>query len=174
MIQKRRNEDDEDDLSLCLGSTVPLTTDLPDEVDDLGRFVPRQNHGVARRERMHSRAVRRSRRVHSGEEEGYSTDSSLLDSDQVDYETATSKLADDTKLLLGDVRSDDFKNPSVGIARWFGGWRDKYSDSYTDAFGGLGMVSAWEFWVRLEMLDWDPMEVRDFCYLFAAIFTTEY
>jgi len=56
------------------------------------------------------------------------------------------------------VQSDDFKNPSVGVARWFGNWRDKFSDSYTDAFGGLGMVSAWEFWVRMEILGWDPTE----------------
>lgn len=158
MIQKRRNEDDEDDLSLCLG-TIP-TPSRSDEVDDMGRIIPHQNQIALRRERMHSRALRRSRRVHSGEDEGYSTDSSLLASDQTDYETATSKLADDTELLLGDVRSDDFKNPTVGVARWFGNWRDTYSDSYTDAFGGLGMVSAWEFWVRLEMLAWDPMGVR--------------
>jgi len=156
LIQNRRNADDEDDLSLCLG--LIATQNYSAEVDDMGRILPQQNSDTLRRERMHSRVTRRSHRIHSGEEEGYSTDSSLLSSDQTDFETAMSKLADDTQKLLGDVKSDDFKNPSVGVARWFGNWRDKYSDSYTDAFGGLGMVSAWEFWVRLEMLAWDPTE----------------
>lgn len=160
MIQRRRTADDEDDLSFCLGSV--MTRDNSDEVDDLGRIVPERNANILRRERMHSRVSRRSRRIHSAEEEGYSTDSSLPASDQADFETATSKLEDDSKKLLGDVKSDDFRNPSVGVARWFGNWRDKYSDSYTDAFGGLGMVSAWEFWVRFEMLAWDPTAVCKF------------
>lgn len=160
MISKRRLQDDEDDLAIFLGALpTPVETD-PEEYDELGRLVPRQNPEVSRRERMRSRTARRSQRPPAQEEDGYSTDSSLPPSDQVDFRTAMSNLASKKEKMLEDVRSDEFKDPSLGVGKWFGEWREKYSDSYTGAFGGLGMVSAWEFWVRLEMLGWDPTQVR--------------
>src|SRR5262245_19383287 len=33
-------------------------------------------------------------------------------------------------------------------------WRKLYED-----WGGLGLVGAWEFWMRLELLGWNPFEV---------------
>lgn len=156
MISKRRLQDDEDDLSTFLGSLPAPSSNELDELDELGRVVPRQNPIIAQRERGVERAARRSRRRATREEEGYSTDSSLSPSDETDFQTAVASLQNKVDAVLQDVRSDEFRDPSLGVGKWFGSWRDKYSDTYTGAFGGLGMVSAWEFWVRLELLGWDP------------------
>jgi GC-rich sequence DNA-binding factor len=61
------------------------------------------------------------------------------------------------KAVLADVKAAEFRDPGKG--RW-SVWREKYSDSYVGAWGGLGVVSVWEFWVRLECVGWDCVEVR--------------
>jgi len=127
--------------------------------------VPKANSVVLRRERRAARVARRTRR-HAAEppadtdtrDEGYSTDSSLHQSDALDYRNALKRIATDAKYLFSDVRAAEFKDPSRGLAKWFGEWRERYGDSYTGAWGGLGLVGAWEFWVRLEILGWNPFD----------------
>ncbi|KZT09212.1 uncharacterized protein LAESUDRAFT_810841 [Laetiporus sulphureus 93-53] len=163
MIAQRRHAEDEDDLSLFLGS-LPQTQPQQDELDELGRVAPRANPTIARRDRLNARDVRRIRRRASGraqqqEDEGYSTDSSLPPSDAADYQTALSRLAREAKEMMADVKAEEFRDPSRGLGKWFGEWRARFSDSYTGAWGGLGTVGAWEFWARLEILGWSPLEV---------------
>jgi GC-rich sequence DNA-binding factor len=163
MISQRRRADDADDLSLFLGTLpTPLQPDA-EVVDDLGRTVPRTNPAAARRDRITARSARRShRRATSAqtqtEEEGYSTDSSLPPSDKTDFTTAVNKLSTSARAILSDVRAEEFKNPNLGLGKWFGEWRHRYEDVYTGAWGGLGLVGAWEFWVRLELVGWNPIE----------------
>lgn len=162
MISRRRRADDEDDLSLFLG-TLPTPPELEDEekLDELGRTVPRANPAAARRDRTSARAGRRLRRKavsQKQEEEGYSTDSSLPPPDMGDYSAALNRIYTDTQGILSDVRAEEFKDPSLGIGKWFGDWRNKYGDIYTGAWGGLGLVGAWEFWVRLETVGWNPID----------------
>ncbi|OAX42141.1 hypothetical protein K503DRAFT_790350 [Rhizopogon vinicolor AM-OR11-026] len=166
MIARRRQADVQDDLSLIFGS-LP-TADEPEEVDDLGRIVPRANPAAVRRERRAARITRRLRREREREtknvgtqqkqEEGYSTDSSLPPSDAMDYQSAMERITSDGHNLLSDVRAADFRDPSLGLAKWFCEWWGRFGDSYTGAWGGLGLVGAWEFWVRLELLGWNPLE----------------
>ncbi|CCL98857.1 uncharacterized protein FIBRA_00863 [Fibroporia radiculosa] len=162
MIAQRRKADDEDDLSVFLG-TLPQPQTQEEVTDELGRVTSSIDVGVARRERVQARGARRMFRRANGrgqeqEEEGYSTDSSLSLSDAANYKSAKSQLAKDAKELMSDVKAEEFRNPSRGLGKWFGEWRSRFGDSYTGAWGGLGMVSAWEFWVRLEMLGWSPLE----------------
>ncbi|KAF9241159.1 GCFC-domain-containing protein [Melanogaster broomeanus] len=162
MIAQRRNADDGDDLAIVFGS-VPESSS---EIDELGRVMPKANSVGLRRERRAARVTRRTQR-HAGEapsdthtrDEGYSTDSSLPQSDALDYQSAIGRLAADAKNILSDVRAAEFRDPNRGLAKWFGEWRERYGDSYTGAWGGLGLVGAWEFWVRLEILGWNPFEV---------------
>ncbi|KAG2342161.1 hypothetical protein BDR05DRAFT_1001119 [Suillus weaverae] len=166
MITQRRQVDDQDDLSLIFGS--PATADQSEEVDDLGRVLPRANPVTVRRERQAARIARRLRREREREtrvirtqldrEEGYSTDSSLPPLDAIDYQSAVERIANDGHGLLSDVHAAEFRDPSLGLAKWFGGWRRRFGDSYTGAWGGLGLIGAWEFWVRLELLGWNPLE----------------
>lgn len=134
-----------------------------EEIDELGRVIPSANPTVIRRERMSARNTRRLlRRAKANkreDEEGYSTDASLPSSDAADFEVAIQKLLEKRKDVLADVRAKDFKDPGLGLSKWFGEWRQRFGDSYTGAWGGLGMIAAWEFWTRLEILGWDPIEV---------------
>ncbi|KAF6755800.1 nineteen complex-related protein 2-domain-containing protein [Ephemerocybe angulata] len=162
MVTTRRRTDDEDDLSAFYG---PLPAPEPsemetEETDDLGRIVPKPSSAVLRKERRAARNVRHERRVQKrsrtqADEEGYSTDSSLPPTDASDYSSAVSSLATRLKEVLSDVKAEEFRHPT-GV-KW-SAWREKYGDSYRNAWGGLGVVSAWEFWVRLEIAGWDCIE----------------
>ncbi|KAG8214632.1 nineteen complex-related protein 2-domain-containing protein [Butyriboletus roseoflavus] len=163
MIVRRRSADDENDLSAVYGP-VPKPS-AESNVDELRRVSPTSNCVVLRREQRGARVARRVRRhaakMPSGaddREEGYSTDSSLTQSDALDYQRALERVIADGRDILSDVRSVEFKDPNRGLAKWFGEWRERYADSYIGAWGGLGLVGAWEFWVRLELLGWNPFE----------------
>lgn len=161
MLTQRRRDEDEDDLSFFFG-TLPVEP-REEQTDELGRVISQAHPEAARRDRRNARILRRNRRTtkssHHQEEEGYSTDSSLPPSDAADYDLAIQKLLAKGKDILSDVRAKDFQNPKLGLGKWFSEWRERFGDSYTGAWGGLGMISAWEFWTRLEMLGWNALEV---------------
>ncbi|KAH8085409.1 nineteen complex-related protein 2-domain-containing protein [Cristinia sonorae] len=164
MIAKRRLAEDEDDLSLFLGGLPTPPREQLEETDELGRVIPQSNPTIVRRERLAARNLRRQHRLASKsarqnqEDEGFSTDSSLPPSDAADFVTATQKVKSKSRDVLADVKAKDFLDPRAGLVKWFGEWRDRFGETYTGAWGGLGMVGAWEFWTRLEILGWDPLE----------------
>lgn len=163
LVKKRRELDDSDDLSLCLG--IPPSEEKP-EVDELGRTLapeagPSSGIRRARREeRIGRRTKRRSKRVTPMEDEGFSTDATLAQGDQDDYSAAQSHLERRVQHLLEDVRAEDLRDPEKGLAVRFGDWRKRYNEDYVNAFGGLSMVQAWAFWTRGEMVGWEPLQVR--------------
>ncbi|KZS89449.1 hypothetical protein SISNIDRAFT_416795 [Sistotremastrum niveocremeum HHB9708] len=168
VIYKRRKEDDEDDVAVLFGLPEPQVVPPEDqeyEKDELGRDVPRSAAvpTVSRSQRRQARQARRNHRLSRRQsteppEEGYSTDSSLTPVDQSDYTTALASITTRTSQILSDVKSRAFRDPRLGIGKWFAEWRENYEDVYRGAWGGLGLVSAWEFWGRLEMCGWDPIE----------------
>jgi GC-rich sequence DNA-binding factor len=166
MVSKRRLADDEDDIAVFLGVPPPVLSSESEETDELGRVVPSQNttpamRGARRAARSNRRLLRRAKnQAPRGQEEGYSTDGSLPPADADDFRTALGKLEGRQEAVLSDVRADEFRDARAGLARWFGEWREVYEESYVGAWGGLGLVAAWEFWARLEMVGWDPLEVR--------------
>lgn len=170
MISERRRLDDEDDLSLFLGSLPTPPLDDAMEVDEFGHAIPLANPTAARQDRIAARIGRRLGRralpsqpkpIGSADDEGYSTDSSLPAADNTDLSAALTRLSTSAQAILADVRAKEFKDPSMGLGKWFGEWRSKYADIYTGAWGGLGLVGAWEFWVRLELVGWDPIGDAD-------------
>ncbi|KAI5896867.1 uncharacterized protein SCHCODRAFT_02491843 [Schizophyllum commune H4-8] len=146
IIAKRRQEEDIDDLATFLGP-IPQTTEEPSAKSDR---QSRRTTRLTRRQRRHIRDT-----SIQNDEEGYSTDSSLPEEDANAYDDAVASLKKSRREVLADVRAEEFRDPGRG--RW-GSWREHYADTYVGAWGGLGVVSAWEFWVRLEMADWDPVE----------------
>lgn len=163
MVLQRRKDDDSGDLSLVFGFPPEHERHSAEEVDELGRIIPQGNSITTREERRTARIARRQSRkalsgTHDGEE-GYSTDSSLHPSDASDYQSAVDRITSDGSSILSDVHAVEFKDPTLGLAKWFGEWRSRYGDSYTGAWGGLGLAGAWEFWARLELLGWNPFEV---------------
>jgi GC-rich sequence DNA-binding factor len=166
MILHRRRAEDEDDLSTFLGPLPTPPQPEVEEIDELGRVIPKPSPTLAKRERraacLARRTLRRSRiQPHKqvSDEEGYSTDSSLPPSDASSYRAALSSLAKRTTVVLSDVRAEEFRDPAKG--RWKE-WKARYRESYVGAWGGLGVVSVWEFWVRLEGVGWDCVEVCRF------------
>lgn len=157
MIARRRKEDDVDDLAAFYG---PLPSNSGAENDNLDEYDrARPSPDDERKQRRIARVSRRqlrSSRSQQNEEEGYSTDSSLTNSDSLAYSDAMTFLTSRKKEILGDVKAEEFKDPGKG--RW-SIWREKYLDSYVGAWGGLGVVSVWEFWVRLECVGWDCIAV---------------
>ena len=164
MIQARRRAEDEDDLSMFLGSRPTLPHTGPEELDEMGRIIPRFNAEATRGDRRAARAARRALRRRNGRqdevEEGYSTDATLPPSDATDYSAALQQLSRQCDETLSDVKAKEFKDPMLGIGTKFAAWRERFDDSYVGAWGGLALVGAWEFWTRLEMLGWNPFEVR--------------
>ncbi|KAI0269805.1 nineteen complex-related protein 2-domain-containing protein [Gloeopeniophorella convolvens] len=162
MIYTRRRADNLDDLSIFLGSLPVQPHTGPEELDEMGRIIPRLNPEAAQRDRQAARTARRSRRQRENRqrqgEEGYSTDATLPPSDGADYLAALDQLSQKRDSILSDVKAKEYKNPSLGIGSRFAGWRERFGDSYTSAWGGLGLVGAWEFWARLEILGWNPFE----------------
>ena len=166
MIQKRRDDENEDDLVLIFG----LPPDMMDveQVDELGRTIPSNTGPQApiRRERRAARSQRHARRaqlrgaVNSDTEDAAdSTDASLPPSDALDFEEAIQKLRAKVRALFDDVKAKEFRDPKYGIAVWFGEWRTKYEESWKNAWGGMGLVQAWDFWARVEMVGWLPLDV---------------
>ncbi|KAF8726431.1 hypothetical protein AX14_004859 [Amanita brunnescens Koide BX004] len=154
MIQERRRADDDDDLSILLGP-LPESDRTQETSHGTDDSAPAP---LSKRERRLARIARRQlrqQRQKADEEEGYSTDSSLPPLDAVAYDDALKSLASKKKDILSDVKVEEFHKPSE--VRW-SVWRDKYTDSYVGAWGGLGVISVWEFWARLEMVGWDCVE----------------
>ncbi|KAH9924304.1 GCFC-domain-containing protein [Epithele typhae] len=163
IIAQRRKAEDEDDLVTFLGVPTSLAP-AEDVVDELGRSLPSTTSPAARQSRLQARQARRTLRratntkQAASDEEGYSTDATLPAGDNEDYRTAMGRLVADGAALMADVKAEGFRNPAAGLGKWFGEWRAKFADVYTGAWGGLAMIGAWEFWVRLEMLGWNPLE----------------
>ena len=146
---ERRKTEDEDDLSLFLGHLLqPASEELPKS---------------SRQERSTARLIRRTHRRQVGAalaaEEGFSTDSSLSSDQDEDFQLAIRKLKEKGENVLSDVRAGEFRDPSQGLGKWFSEWKEKYEDIYVGAWGGLGLVGAWEFWARLEIVGWNPFQV---------------
>lgn len=166
MVTKRRAEDDSDDMSLFLGvAPAAPSEEAEEQVDELGRVrkpydESGYNSGV-RKARRSDRLARRQRRRAAPleEDDGYSTDSTLGAADSADYKAAQASVGSRVEGLLGDVKAEDFRDPDLGLAVRFGDWRAKYDEEYRNAFGGLAMVQAWEFYARGEMVGWDPLRV---------------
>ncbi|KAL0570505.1 hypothetical protein V5O48_011451 [Marasmius crinis-equi] len=156
MVNKRRRQDDDDDLSTFLGP-LPIENKVPvtsEETDELGRAIPKPDPTTQKRQRRADRLARYQSQRTEAEEEGFATDSDLPLQDEEAYQNAIQSVMKRTKDVLADVKAKEFLDPGKG--QWTA-WREKYADSYFGAWGGLGVVSVWEFWARLEAVGWDPI-----------------
>jgi GC-rich sequence DNA-binding factor len=170
MTNRRRRDDDEDDVSLFLHLPPPKPVET-EKQDEFGRTLPKGPHAPTRDARRTSRLARFAASSHipssapiklaltADDESGYVTDGDLMPADLEDFNLAKDKLGHRVASLLNDVRSAEFRDPSLGLAVRFAEWRERWFESYGGAWGGLGMIGAWEFWARLEMAEWNPVEV---------------
>ncbi|KAF8876407.1 hypothetical protein BD779DRAFT_1475660 [Infundibulicybe gibba] len=78
---------------------------------------------------------------------------------------------DQRKLMAGDGERNG-ENWWL-IERWSWGFKEGFlygsKESYANAWVGLGVVSIWEFWVRLEVVGWDCLRTEVATLTFAAL-----
>lgn len=164
----RRYQNNLDDL--CLFADIPtsqLDEDMDEpEVDEFGRVRELRNSEAVRQRRRTERRQRIEKQADfsdlTGEEsireQGLWTDDDMGE----DYETQkdikletiqAEKLSD----LMSDV-GDEFKSLRT-VKDKFEAWKLEYYDDYQKAYGSLSLPGAFEFYIRSELLSWDPFSV---------------
>ncbi|KAM4867462.1 intron Large complex component GCFC2 isoform 1-T1 [Thomomys bottae] len=106
------------------------------------------------------RAQRRQARLLSGNcnhEEGTSSDEELSSTEMTDFHKSRGDLLQDYKKVFEDVH-DDFCNIQNVLLK-FQQWREKFPDSYSDAFIGLCIPKLLSPLVRVQLLDWNPLKL---------------
>uniref|UniRef100_A0A8C6CPZ0 GC-rich sequence DNA-binding factor 2 n=1 Tax=Moschus moschiferus TaxID=68415 RepID=A0A8C6CPZ0_MOSMO len=105
------------------------------------------------------RARRRQARVLSGNcthEEGTSSDDELSSADMTDFQKSQGDILQDHKKIFEDVHSD-FDNIQ-NILLKFQQWREKFPDSYYEAFISLCIPKLLNPLIRFQLIDWNPLK----------------
>ncbi|XP_019575240.2 intron Large complex component GCFC2 isoform X1 [Rhinolophus sinicus] len=105
------------------------------------------------------RAQRRQARELSGNcdhQEGTSSDDELSSSDTIDFQKSQGDILQVHKKIFEDVH-DDFCNIQ-NILLKFQQWREKFPDSYYDAFISLCIPKLLNPLIRVQLIDWNPLK----------------
>ncbi|XP_059973800.1 intron Large complex component GCFC2 isoform X3 [Mesoplodon densirostris] len=106
------------------------------------------------------RAQRRQARVLSGNcthQEGTSSDDELSPADMMDFQKSQGDILQDHKKIFEDVH-DDFCNIQ-NILLKFQQWREKFPDSYYEAFISLCIPKLLNPLIRFQLINWNPLKV---------------
>ncbi|XP_042639051.1 intron Large complex component GCFC2 [Orycteropus afer afer] len=113
-------------------------------------------------EEMESRRVqRRQARVLSGNcnhEEGISSDDELPAADMTDFQNSQGDILQDHKKIFEDVH-DDFCNIQ-NILLKFQQWREKFPESYYEAFISFCIPKLLNPLIRIQLIDWNPLKLN--------------
>ncbi|CAG8448617.1 2100_t:CDS:10 [Ambispora leptoticha] len=139
MIIKRRLQEDSDDLAFIFGKT-----------DDT--HIYRQQL----RENRIRTLVKNKGQADIAEEEGLSTDDELEETEKNEILSKIGLISEQHTELFSDVR-DEFKSISL-IKSKFEEWKSEYREEYLKAYGGLSLPGVFEFYIRYELLLWDPFK----------------
>ncbi|XP_077622343.1 intron Large complex component GCFC2 [Crocuta crocuta] len=105
------------------------------------------------------RSQRRQARALSGNcdhQEGTSSDDELSSADMIDFQKTHDEILQDHKKIFEDVH-DDFCNIQ-NILLKFQQWREKFPDSYYEAFISLCIPKLLNPLIRLHLIDWNPLK----------------
>ncbi|XP_045684843.1 intron Large complex component GCFC2 isoform X2 [Phyllostomus hastatus] len=105
------------------------------------------------------RTQRRQARALSGNcdhQEGTSSDDELSSADMTDFQKSQGDILKDHKKIFEDVH-DDFCNIQ-NILLKFQQWREKFPDSYYEAFIGLCIPKLLNPLIRVQLIDWNPLK----------------
>ncbi|KAB1256848.1 GC-rich sequence DNA-binding factor 2 [Camelus dromedarius] len=106
-----------------------------------------------------STARRRQARALSGNcthQEGTSSDDELPSADMTDFQKSRGDILQDRKKIFEDVH-DDFCNIQ-NILLKFQQWREKFPDSYYEAFVSLCIPKLLNPLIRFQLIDWNPLK----------------
>ncbi|XP_070429838.1 intron Large complex component GCFC2 isoform X1 [Equus przewalskii] len=105
------------------------------------------------------RAQRRQARALSGNcdhQEGASSDDELSSADMTDFQKRHGDILQDHKKIFEDVH-DDFCNIQNVLLK-FQQWREKFPDSYYEAFISLCIPKLLNPLIRVQLIDWNPLK----------------
>ncbi|XP_052030001.1 intron Large complex component GCFC2 isoform X3 [Apodemus sylvaticus] len=106
------------------------------------------------------RMQRRQARALSGNcdhQEGMSSDDELSPAEMTDFHKHQGDILQDCKKVFEDVH-DDFCNVQ-NILLKFQQWREKFPDSYYEAFVGFCLPKLLSPLIRVQLLDWNPLKM---------------
>ncbi|XP_067150474.1 intron Large complex component GCFC2 isoform X2 [Apteryx mantelli] len=107
----------------------------------------------------HRRTCRQQARVCSGEvdhHEGMSSDDELPPTEMTEFQKSKDDILEDSRKIFEDVRVDfcDIRK----ILLKFQEWKEKFPDSYCDAYISLCLPKLLNPLIRVELISWNPLE----------------
>ncbi|XP_073098024.1 intron Large complex component GCFC2 isoform X4 [Manis javanica] len=105
------------------------------------------------------RAQRRQARALSGNcdhQEGMSSDDELSSADMIDFQKSHGDILQDLKKIFEDVQDDFCKIQNILLK--FQQWREKFPDSYYEAFISLCIPKLLNPLIRVQLIDWNPLK----------------
>ncbi|KAG2202349.1 hypothetical protein INT46_004674 [Mucor plumbeus] len=164
----RRWQNNLDDLCQFTNITAnQLDEDMMDqsteEVDEFGRVKELRNSASARQRRKLERLNRIEKLAGLSDLEGDDAikEQGLWTDDEMNddyYEQKDAKLqqiqSSEIDELMANV-GDEFKS-LTNVKNKFEAWKKDYYDDYQKAYGSLSLPGAFEFYIRTELVSWDP------------------
>lgn len=152
IIRKRRWEDDMDDLHEF--------ADVPEKMDEDER-VQYQREGFQRRKEERQQRIAERQDLmdvdpaDAMQEQGLWSDDELEQDWSVQHEEKLDDIQDNkVPAMLEDV-GEEFESLEA-VKSKFEAWKTRFYDDYNKAFGSLSLPGAFEFFVRCELVSWDP------------------
>ncbi|XP_041611458.1 intron Large complex component GCFC2 isoform X4 [Vulpes lagopus] len=111
------------------------------------------------KKQLNTRSRRRQARTLCGNcdhQEGTSSDDELSSEDVIDFQETQGDILQDHKKIFEDVH-DDFCNIQHILLK-FQQWREKYPDSYYEAFISLCIPKLLNPLIRVQLIDWNPLK----------------
>ncbi|XP_030091896.1 intron Large complex component GCFC2 isoform X2 [Serinus canaria] len=107
----------------------------------------------------HRRACRRQAREHSGEgdhHEGLSSDEELTPTEVDEFQKSKDNVLEDSRKIFEDVHADfcDIRK----ILLKFQEWKEKFPDSYCDAYISFCLPKLLNPLIRVQLISWNPLE----------------
>ncbi|XP_012307541.1 intron Large complex component GCFC2 isoform X3 [Aotus nancymaae] len=131
-----------------------------DETSTNGNFTVDEKTQWILEEIESRRTKRKQARVLSGNynhQEGTSSDDELSSAEMIDFQKSQGDILQDQKKVFEDVH-DDFCNIQ-NILLKFQQWREKFPDSYYEAFISLCIPKLLNPLIRVQLIDWNPLKL---------------
>ncbi|XP_010331709.2 intron Large complex component GCFC2 isoform X1 [Saimiri boliviensis] len=131
-----------------------------DETSTNGNFTVDEKTQWILEEIESRRTKRKQARVLSGNynhQEGTSSDDELSSTEMIDFQKSQGDILQDQKKVFEDVH-DDFCNIQ-NILLKFQQWREKFPDSYYEAFISLCIPKLLNPLIRVQLIDWNPLKL---------------
>ncbi|OZJ07013.1 hypothetical protein BZG36_00113 [Bifiguratus adelaidae] len=159
MLSRRWMMENVDDL-YAIDPNLPMIDGATNGEDNGGEAEPKYLASHRKRyndERESRRLLKLTTQPSQTATEGMSTDDDLGESTrETDDQKLDAIVSQVRNQLLSDV-TDEFASLDA-ILDQFRTWKMQYIDDYQKAYGALALPTAFGFWIRIQLFDWDPFQ----------------